>query len=77
MLELRRDDLQLFFVSILYCYIYIYINDSKNDPKLHSKTDSKKDSRLLSMFYMPTEHGIEKTAQPCYKAEKRSVRTYF
>ena len=63
MLELRRDDLQLFlihysfFVSVLYCYIYIYIYnkgniefkiDSKNDSKNDTKIDSKNDSKLHS-----------------------------
>jgi hypothetical protein len=60
MLELRRDDLQLFFVSILYCYIYI--NDSKFDSKTDSKLHSKKDSRLHSMFYnMPNRRGNQET----------------
>ena len=66
MVELRRDDLQLFlihysfFVSVLYCYIYNKGNiefkiDSKNDSKIDSKNDSKlhskKDPRLHSKFY--------------------------
>ena len=62
MVELRRDDLQLFlihysfFVSVLYCYIYNKGNiefkiDSKNDSKIDSKNDSKIDSKNDSKLH--------------------------
>ena len=60
MLELRRDDLQLFFNSLLLfcvCFVLLYMGniefkiDSNNDSKIDSKLHPKKDSRLHSMFY--------------------------
>jgi hypothetical protein len=56
MLELRRDDLQLFFNSFLLfcvCFVLLYMGniEFKIDSKLHFKTDSKLHSRLHSMFY--------------------------
>ena len=64
MLELRRDDLQLFTMHYSFfcvCFVLLYMGkfefkiDSKNDSKIDSKNDSKlhskKDPRLHSKFY--------------------------
>jgi hypothetical protein len=57
MLELRRDDLQLFLIHysfVCVCFVLLYMGniefkiDSKNDSKIDSKFDSKNDSKLHS-----------------------------
>ena len=59
-LELRRDDLQLFlihysfFVSVLYCYIWAILNlksTPKMTPKLTPNLTPKNDSKLHSKKY--------------------------
>jgi hypothetical protein len=63
MLELRRDDLQLFlihysfFVSVLYCYIWAILNlksTPKMTPKLTPNLTPKNDSKLHSKKRLQT-----------------------
>ena len=63
MLELRRDDLQLFLIHYSFfcvCFVLLYIYnkgniefkiDSKNDSKIDSKNDTKIDSKNDSKLH--------------------------
>ena len=75
MVELRRDDLQLFlihysfFVSVLYCYIYNKANiefkiDSKKDSKINSKNDSKIDSKNDSKLHSKNDSKLHSKKRP-------------